>query len=88
MEALFNSPADNKLALAKRASEQDKNHEAIARTEYITQHYNHTNAALEACAIMIGAFAAQGKQIKVDSLHKPLSQREINHQLLNENQDS
>jgi len=37
---------------------------------------------------MIGAFAAQGKQIKVDSLHKPLSQREINHQLLNENQDS
>ncbi|NOX27602.1 MAG: outer membrane protein assembly factor BamD [Gammaproteobacteria bacterium] len=35
MEALFNSLADNKLVLAKRVSEQDKNHEAIARAEYI-----------------------------------------------------
>lgn len=88
MEALFSSLADNELVLAKRALEQNKNHEAIARSEYITQHYNRTNAALEAYTIMIDAFEAEGKQTKADALRKSLSQREIDHQHLNTKQDS
>jgi len=88
METLFNNLAEHKLALAKKAVEQNNDHDAIARAEYITKHYLRTHAAQEAYIIMINALETQDKLTKASALHKLLAQIYPDYPLPDNERDS
>ncbi len=60
MEVLFNKLAEYELLRAKDALEIGKNRDAIARAEYIIEHYSKTHVTQEAYLIMIRAYEADG----------------------------